>query len=129
MNRTWKNVTVLVADDHGDIREVVCEYLNSFPGVRVIGQSENGLDAVKQVERFKPDLVLLDVGLPDLSAVEASRIIKRKSASTKVFLSTLYDEPLYEREALRASADGVISKSSLKRSLALLMRSVRRQAS
>jgi len=129
MNRTWKTVTVLVADDHGDIREVVCEYLNSFPGVRVIGQSVNGLDAVQQVEKLKPDLVLLDVGLPDLSAVEASRIIKRRSASTKVFLSTLYDEPLYEQEAHRASADGVISKSHLKRSIGLLMRSVRRQAS
>lgn len=124
MSRTWKNITVLVADDHGEIREVVCEYLNSFPGVRVIGEARNGFEVIAEVERLKPDLVLIDVGLPKLSGVEATRIIKRRFASTKVFLSTLFDEPLYEREAHRVSADGLISKSHLKRSLTSLMRTM-----
>ena len=71
--------------------------------------------------------MLIDVGLPKLSGVEATSIIKRRFASTKVFLSTLFDESLYEREAQRVSADGLISKSQLKRSLASLMRTLQHQ--
>jgi two-component system NarL family response regulator len=127
MSRMWKDITVLVADNHGEVREVVCEYLNSFPGVRVIGEAHNGFEVIAEVERLKPDLVLIDVGLPKLGGVEATRIIKRRFASTKVFLSTLFDEPLYEREAQRVSADGLVSKSHLKRSLTSLMRSLQHQ--
>jgi DNA-binding NarL/FixJ family response regulator len=128
MSRSGKNITVLVADDHGEIREVVCEYLNSCPGVRVIAEAFNGFEVVAKVEQLRPDIVLMDVGLPELNGIETARILKRRFTSTKVYLSTLFDEALYEREVHRVSADGLISKSHLKRSLASLMRTVLHQA-
>lgn len=123
-----KTIRVLLADDHGEIREVVREYLNSLPGVRVVGEAHNGFEALAQVERLRPDIVFMDVHLPKLNCLEVTRIIKRHFALTKVFLATLYDEAFYQHEALRVSADGMISKSDLKRSLASILRSAQRQA-
>jgi DNA-binding NarL/FixJ family response regulator len=128
MHKQMKYVKVLIADEHGEIREVVREYLNSLPGVRVVGEAHNGFEAIALVERLKPDIVLMDVGLPKLNSIEATRIIKRHFSLTKVYLATLFDVSLYEREAYRVSADGLISKTELKRSLLSLMRSAQHQA-
>jgi DNA-binding NarL/FixJ family response regulator len=128
MNRPGKNITVLVADFHGDIRDAVCEYLNRIDGVHVVAEALNGFEVIAKVERLKPDIVLLDVGLPELNGIETARIIKRKFASTKVYLATLFDETLYEMEAHRVAADGIISKTDLKRGLSALMRYAQHQA-
>lgn len=129
MPKHGKYVKVLVADEHGEIREAVREYLNSLPGVRVVGEARNGFEAIAQVERLKPDIVLMDVGLPKLNSLEATRIIKRHFSFAKVYLATLFDVSLYEREACRVSADGLICKTDLKRGLLSLMRAAQHQAS
>lgn len=129
MSKPVKNITVLVADGHGEIREAVCEYLNRMQGVHVIAEALNGFEVIAKVERLKPDIVLLDVGLPELNGIETARIVKRRFASTKVYLVTLFDEALYEMEARRVAADGIISKSQFKRSLASLLRVAQHQAS
>jgi len=129
MNKLGKHVTILVADYHGEIREVVCEYLNRIQGVHVIAGAFNGFEVIAKVEQLRPDIVLIDVGLPELNGIETARIIKRRFASTKVYLATLFDETLYEMEAHRVSADGVISKANLKHGLSSLMRIAQHQAS
>lgn len=123
-----RNIRILLADDHGEIREVVREYLSSLPGVRVVGEARNGFEALAQVERLKPDIVFMDVRLPKLNSMEATRIIKRHFACTKVFLTALYDDAFYHREALRVSADGLLSKSDLKRGLSAILQSFQQQA-
>ena len=128
MHKFGKNVTVLVADYHSEIREAVCEYLNRIHGVHVVAEAINGFEVLAKVEQLRPDIVLIDVGLPELNGIETARIIKRRFASTKVYLATLFDEALYELEAHRVSADGVVSKAHLKRSLASLMRVAQHQA-
>lgn len=128
MNKPGKHITVLVADCHGEIREAVCEYLNRMPGVHVIAEVLNGFEAIAKVEQLKPDIVILDVGLPELNGIETARIVKRRFASTKVYLATLFDETLYEMEAHRVLADGIISKAHLKHGLTALMHVVQHQA-
>ncbi|MCX6134625.1 MAG: response regulator transcription factor [Ignavibacteriales bacterium] len=128
MNKPEKRITVLVADFHGEIREAVCEYLNRMRGVHVIAEALNGFEAIAKVEQLKPDIVILDVGLPELNGIETARIVKRRFASTKVYLATLFDETLYEMEAHRVSADGIISKTHLKRGLTALMHVAQHQA-
>jgi two-component system response regulator DegU len=128
MIKAGKLVTVLVADGHGEIREAVCEYLNRMQGIHVVAEALNGFEVIAKVEQLKPDIVLLDVGLPELNGIETARIVKRRFASTKVFLATLFDEALYEMEARRVAAEGIISKSQLKRSLASLVRVAQHQA-
>jgi DNA-binding NarL/FixJ family response regulator len=129
MSKAGKDVTVLVADGHREIREAMCEYLNRMPGVRVVAEALNGFEVITKIERLKPDIVLLDVGLPELNGIETARIVKRRFASTKVYLATLFDESLYEMEAHRVAAEGIVSKSQLKRSLASLVRVVQHQTS
>ena len=128
MSKTARHITVLVADGHAEIREAVCEYLNRIQGVQVVGEAFNGFEVIAEVARLKPDIVLLDVGLPELNGIETARIVKRRFSSTKVYLATLFDEALYEMEAHRVAAEGVISKSQLKRGLASLLRVAQHQA-
>lgn len=128
MSKAGRDVTVLVADGHAEIREAMCEYLNRMQGVQVVAEALNGFEVIAKVERLKPDIVLLDVGLPELNGIETARIVKRRFASTKVYLTTLFDEALYEKEAHRVAAEGIISKSQLKRSLASLLRVAHQQA-
>ncbi|HTY37022.1 MAG TPA: response regulator transcription factor [Bacteroidota bacterium] len=123
-----KQLTVLVADCHGEIREAVCEFLNRTQGVHVVAEALNGFEVIAKVELLRPDIALLDVGLPELNGIETARIIKRRFASTKVYLATLFDESMYEMEAHRVSADGIISKSDLKRGLSSLLRIAQHQA-
>ena len=129
MSKAGKNVTVLVADGHEEIREAMCEYLNRIQGIHVVAEALNGFEVIAKVERLKPDILLLDVALPGLNGIETARIVKRRFASTKVYLSTLFDEALYEKEAHRVGAEGIISKSQLKRGLASLLRDAQHQAS
>jgi DNA-binding NarL/FixJ family response regulator len=128
MNKPGRHITILVADCHGEIRDAVSEYLNRMQGVHVIAAALNGFEVLAKVEQMKPDVVLLDVGLPELNGIETARILKRRFASTKVYLATLFDESLYEMEAHRVCADGIISKTDLKRGLSALLRVAQHQA-
>lgn len=128
MAKHGRTITVLIADEHGEIREAVCEYLNSLPGVRVVGKALNGFETIAKVESLKPDLVLMDVGLQKPGSLETTRVIKHNFALTKVYLTAMFDDAGYRNEAYRVSADGLISKSDLKKGLLTLMRSTQAQA-
>jgi DNA-binding NarL/FixJ family response regulator len=113
MNR----IKVLIADDHIDFRRIVREFLSRLPNVSVIGEAGDGSEAVKQVEKLIPDVVLMDISMPQMNGLEATRIIKQKWPSTKVLIATTYDDPMYRMQAFEAKADGFILKGSLKPSL------------
>lgn len=108
---------VLVADAHREIRRVVREFFEAQGGYLVVGEASNGIQAVDEVERLKPDLVLLDLELPLRNGLEATRLIKQRHAHTRVVVSTLFDDPLYRAKAHEVNVDGIVVKSSLKRSL------------
>jgi len=111
------NIKVLIADDHKDYRKVVHDFLNRLPNVSVVGEAIDGDDAVKKVESLLPDVVLMDIAMPLMNGIDATRIIKQRWPATKVLIATTYDDPVYRMEALDARADGYILKSSLKPSL------------
>jgi DNA-binding NarL/FixJ family response regulator len=113
MNR----IKVLIADDHQDFRRVVHDFLNRLPNVSVVGEAADGDDAVKKVEKLFPDVVLMDISMPMMNGIEATRVIKQRWPETKVLISTTHDDPLYRKQALEAHADGFILKGSLKPSL------------
>jgi DNA-binding NarL/FixJ family response regulator len=112
-----KRIKVLIADDHIDFRRVVREFLNRMPNVSVVGEAINGGEAVEKVEQLFPDVVLMDISMPKMNGLEATRIIKQRWPETKVLIATTYDDPTYRLQALEARADGYILKSSLKPSL------------
>jgi DNA-binding NarL/FixJ family response regulator len=111
------SIKVLIADDHRDFRRVVHEFLDRIPNVSVVGEATNGGEAVAQVEVLFPDVVLMDISMPQMNGLEATRIIKQRWPGTKVLIATTYDDPTYRMQALEARADGFILKGSLKPSL------------
>jgi DNA-binding NarL/FixJ family response regulator len=113
MNR----IKVLIADDHQDFRKVVHDFLDRLPNVSVVGEAIDGRDAITQVEKLFPDVVLMDISMPLMSGLEATRIIKQRWPDTKVLIATNHDDPMYRSQALEARADGFILKSSMKPSL------------
>ena len=70
-----KNITVFLADDHTIVRQGLAKLLEGEPDLRVIGQAENGREAVAKVEKLKPDIVLMDIAMPMLNGIEATRQI------------------------------------------------------
>jgi DNA-binding NarL/FixJ family response regulator len=112
-----KNIKVLIADDHRDFRRIVHQFLNRLPNVSVVGEATNGGEAIEKVKELFPDVVLMDIAMPQMNGLEATRIIKQRWPKTKVLIATTHDEPLYRMQALEAKADGFILKGSLKHSL------------
>ncbi len=110
-------IKVLIADDHTDFRRIVREFLGRLTNVSVIGEAGDGSEAVAQVEKLNPDVVLMDISMPQMNGLEATKIIKQKWPETKVLIATTYDDPMYRMQALDAKADGFILKGSLKPSL------------
>ncbi len=112
-----ERIRVLIADDHRDFRKVVHDFLNQLPNVSVVGEACDGDDAVEQVGRLNPDVVLMDIQMPHKNGLEATKIIKDRWPTTKVLIATLNDDLTYRAQAKEAKADGFIVKSDMKPSL------------
>jgi DNA-binding NarL/FixJ family response regulator len=112
-----ERIKVLIADDFQDFRKVVHDFLNRLHNVSVVGEAMNGDDAVKKVEKLFPDVVLMDISMPLMNGIEATKIIKQRWPETKVFIATSFDDPICRKEAHEVKADGYILKESLKPSL------------
>ncbi len=101
---------VLVADDHSLFRDGIVSLLQAA-GFEVVGQVSNGLEALQAVEQHRPDLVLLDIGMPEMGGLQALRRIKAAHPSTKVVMLTVSDEDEDLLEAVRSGAQGYLLKN------------------
>ena len=99
---------VLVADDQRSTRRGLHALLNLFPGVEWVGEAADGCEAVDLAKERRPDVVLIDVCMPAMNGIEATRRIKSQSPEVKVIVLTMYDE--YQAEALAAGADVFLVK-------------------
>jgi two-component system, NarL family, response regulator NreC len=102
---------VLVADDHGVVRHGLRVLLESQPGVQVCGEAQTGLEAIDYVKKEKPDLLILDLTMPDMNGLEAMRAIRKESPSTDVVILTMHFSEEVARELLRCGALGYVLKS------------------
>ncbi|MFC9235464.1 response regulator [Streptomyces decoyicus] len=118
-------IRVLIADDQVMVRQGFTVLLNAEPGIEVIGQAVDGLDAVAQVAELAPDVVLMDVRMPRLGGIEATRQLTEPSGATvKVLVLTTFDLDEYVYEALRAGASGFLLKDASAAELAQAVRVV-----
>ena len=104
------SIRVLVVDDYEPFRRVVCSRLESRPDFEVIGEASDGLEAVEKAQALKPDLILIDIGLPSLNGIEAAhRICRLVPTSTILFVSQISDADVVQ-EALSNGAKGYVWK-------------------
>lgn len=121
-----EKIKVLVVDDHPVVREGVRLFLEGDEEFEIVGEAENGEEALEKVEELKPDVVLMDLKMPGMGGVEATRKIKSKFPEVKILVLTVYMEDEYVKEALRAGAQGYLlkeaSQEELKRAIRLVNR-------
>ena len=103
-------IRVLLADDHDLFRQGVRRLLEAAEDIDVVSEASNGEQAVRLVEEFAPDVVLLDIGMPDLSGIDAARIIKTRSPRTGLIMLTVHGEEEFLFEAIKAGAMGYLLK-------------------
>lgn len=109
------DVRVLVADDQALLRGSFRVLVDSEPGLRVIGEAGTGTEAVELARRERPDVVLMDVRMPQMDGIEATRIIRSspEGADTRILILTMFDLDEYVYAALRAGAGGFLLKDAL----------------
>ncbi|MFH9824067.1 response regulator [Streptomyces bobili] len=121
---TSGTIRVLIADDQQMVRQGFTVLLNAQPDIEVIGQAVDGLDAVAQVAELSPDVVLMDIRMPELGGIEATRRITVATPEIKVLVLTTFDLDEYVYEALRAGASGFLLKDASADQLAEAVRVV-----
>ena len=103
-------IRVLVVEDFDPFRQFICSTLRKRPGLQVICEVSNGLEAVQKAEELKPDLILLDIGLPGLNGIEAARQIRQLATQSKIIFVSQESSPEVVQEALSLGAWGYIVK-------------------
>jgi DNA-binding NarL/FixJ family response regulator len=113
MARSIKNLRILVADDHELVRHGIRGILRAQRGWRVIGQATNGREAVEKTNKLKPDVAILDVSMPELDGLQATRQIRDANPNTQVVVLTMHESDQMVRRVLDAGARGYVLKSDL----------------
>ena len=105
-------ITVVLADDHSVLREGMRNLLEQHRDIRVVGEAGNGFEAVAAVRALQPDIVLMDVVMPRLNGIEATKQIKRSNPTTAVLILSAYDDDRYVLGLLDAGAAGYLLKNA-----------------
>jgi DNA-binding NarL/FixJ family response regulator len=120
--RSYTRIRVVIVDDHALARAGMQRLLSGARHLEIVGEAANGRDAVTLCRRLRPDLVLMDVRLPDVDGLVATRAIREALPDTRVLLVTMYDAPEYASEALRAGAAGYLLKGASRREVLSALR-------
>jgi two-component system response regulator NreC len=119
-----KKIRILLADDHTMVRQGFRMILAAQPDMEIVGEAGNGREAIELTEELRPDVVVMDVAMPELNGIEATRRITTSSTSTRVLALSMYKDSVYVREILRAGARGFLLKDAIDRDLLAAVRAV-----
>jgi DNA-binding NarL/FixJ family response regulator len=101
---------VLLADDHAIVRQGIGAILSGCPGIDICAEAQTGLDAVKSAGRHQPDVVLMDISMPDMNGIEATRLIRKTTPDARVLVLSMHADRHFVLNALQAGASGYILK-------------------
>lgn len=105
------SVKVVVVEDFAPYRELICSIISQEPRLQIIAEVSDGLEAVQKAEELKPDLILLDIGLPTLDGLAAARQIRQRASESKIIFVSQESSPDVVQEALNLGARGYVAKT------------------
>lgn len=105
-------IHVLIVDDHTVVRKGIQMIVNTEPGIKIVGEAKNGRQAIDQVEQLRPDVVLMDLVMPEMDGIEATTQIKRRYPHIKVIVLTTFDDQKRIQLAIEVGADGYLLKDA-----------------
>jgi DNA-binding NarL/FixJ family response regulator len=117
-------IKVLIADDHQLFREGLVNLISSAPDIEVIAEAKDGKEAIEKTISLKPDVVLVDIGMPKMNGIEATRIIKKQDQQVKVIAVSMHSDRQFVKGILEAGADGYLLKNCTYRQLIDAIKSV-----
>lgn len=117
-------IKILLADDHTILREGLKSLLSTEPDIEIIGEVSNGYDAIAVAGRIKPDIVLMDIGMPVMNGIEATKKLKEQYPEIKVLILTQYDSQEYLFTVLSAGASGYVLKRTASSELVWAIKTV-----
>ena len=117
-------VKILLADDHTIVRQGLKLILSAHPDMEVVGEAANGREAVEMADKLRPDVVLMDVQMPELNGIEATKKMVAAQPRIRILVLSMHKESVYVREILKAGARGYILKDAIDTELLNAVRSV-----
>ena len=118
-------ISVFVVDDHKELREEIKKILSRQRDVTILGEASNGLDAVTSISQLNPDVVFLDIKMPDINGIEVTKRLKKNGFGGKVIILTQYEKDEYVRRSVRAGAMGYLLKEKVASDLVKALETVR----
>jgi DNA-binding NarL/FixJ family response regulator len=121
-----EKIHILLADDHAVVRQGFKMILAAQPDMEIVGEAGNGREAVELAGTLQPDVIVMDVAMPELNGIEATRRLADSSPRTRVLALSMHKDSVYVREILRAGARGYLLKDSIASDLLAAVRAVAR---
>ncbi|MEN6534090.1 MAG: response regulator transcription factor [Bryobacteraceae bacterium] len=121
-----KKIRVLLADDHAVVRQGFAHILSAEPDMEIVGEAANGHEAIALTEKLHPDVIVMDVAMPDLNGIEATRRLSASEPHARVLALSMHKDSVYVREILRAGARGYLLKDAIDRDFVEAVRAVAR---
>src|SRR5215471_1313522 len=121
-----QKIRILLADDHAVVRQGFKLILGSQPDMEIVGEAGNGREAVELAEKLRPDVAVVDVAMPELNGIEATRRMAEVTPRTRVLALSMHKDSVYVREILRAGARGYLLKDQVDSDLLAALRAVAR---
>ena len=115
---------VLIADDHALMREGIIAFLKFYDDIEIVGEASNGLEAIERAMKLKPDVILMDVSMPELGGIEATLEIKNRMPGIKILILTQYSDKEYVSRLLKAGVSGYLLKQAVGTDLISAIRAV-----
>ncbi len=118
------NIKIVIVDDHQIMREGLCSMIEQEPGFTVVGDAANGRDALEMIGEQHPDVVIMDINMPDMNGTEATRRVTEKYPSTRVVALSMHSDKFFVTEMLKAGAAGYLLKDCSKNEIVEAIKTV-----
>ncbi len=119
-----KNFRILIADDHSIVREGIKNMLKEIDGFEIVGEAENGNEAIELISKLSPDILITDISMPEMSGIEAIQIIKKEFPDVKTLILTIHSEEEYIEQIIKSGATGCLYKNAGKSEFELAIRTI-----